>query len=178
MQRRHLVAFQFHHFYFPFANTTKACRYGNTEETSVPFSIFLILQTGKGTLHGYRTVFTLFLRFDSAHCQFHEHNHGHKYPSEDWLVTMLGMRVCRVYVQWDTSACMLRRFSDVSSEDGNRQRQAYAHNNVAIKGSCQVGGVIERCTASLNPIRLCVWTTYRNARNVHKPFVPLTRRNP
>ena len=52
-----------------------------------------------------------------------------------------------------------------SRKDGNRQRQAYAHNNVAAKGCCQVGGKIERCTALPNPIRLYVWTTYGNARN-------------
>ena len=60
-----------------------------------------------------------------------------------------------------------------SRKDGNRQRQAYAHNNVAAKGCCQVGGEIERYTVLHNPIRLYVWTTYGNARNVHKPFMPL-----
>ena len=51
-----------------------------------------------------------------------------------------------------------------SRKDGNRQRQAYAHNNVAAKGCCQVGCAIENSSGVLNPIRLYVWTTYGNAR--------------
>ena len=91
----------------------------------------------------------------------HENNHGHKYPSEDPLVTVLGMRVCREYIRWDTSVCILRRYSNDSPKVGNRQRQAYAHNNVAIKGCCQVGCVIERFTEPPNPICLRVRTTCR-----------------
>ena len=161
VQRRHLVAFQFHS---TFLLLTLPRRAGTaTPKRQVfHFPFFLYSRVARHWL--CRIMFTLFLRFDSAHCQFHEHNHGHKYPSGDRLVSVLGMRVCQVYVQLDTSACILRSCSDVSSEDGNRQRQAYAHNNVAAKGCCQVGCAIERCTASLNPIRLYVWTTYGNAR--------------
>ena len=62
----------------------------------------------------------------------------------------------------------LRESATTDRKDPKGRKQAYAHNMIAAKSCCQVGGAIESPTGTLNPIRPYVWTAYRNGRNVHK----------